>query len=308
MSKTWLVIGIIITGLSLLAITVFSLSNFILKRIYKDEEKLKTKEQKQKDKTVKRVLKTTKRFLKIVNKKLVEHYLAFYGIAVASLSVGTVLTTVSGVQVAKEARQSETSIVVSSEELSSEASSHSETSTEPTSTTSEPASSTEPEQSSTEQTSEESSGDSALEPTKFTVNFYVDNDIFYTTKAYENMTVKQPQNDPYKEESIFQYWSDAPGGGAQYDFSTAVTGDLNLYAYFLQECTINYYYINDLSEPLLTVKVAYDDHLEDPHIKSPTNNKPLKWYYDQTLESEVDFNNDKATSSLINLFGTDDIN
>ena len=39
MSKTFLIIGIIVTGLSALVITIVSLSRFILKRIYKEEEK-----------------------------------------------------------------------------------------------------------------------------------------------------------------------------------------------------------------------------------------------------------------------------
>ena len=95
MNTTWLIIGIVITGLSTLAITIFSLSRFILKRIYKEEEKAKTDEQKSKDKTVKRALKSAKFILKRIYKYLLKNYLAFYGITAITFSVGAAVVTVS---------------------------------------------------------------------------------------------------------------------------------------------------------------------------------------------------------------------
>ena len=46
MNKTLLIVGIIITSLSLIAITIFTISNFILKRIKKSEHIEITEEQK----------------------------------------------------------------------------------------------------------------------------------------------------------------------------------------------------------------------------------------------------------------------
>ena len=102
MNKTLLIVGIIITGLSLLALTVFSLSKTILKFIYREEEKLKTNEQKHKSKVSKRIVKVSKTFIKSVNKQLVKYYIAMYGVATATLTGGVAMVTYSSVQIVQE--------------------------------------------------------------------------------------------------------------------------------------------------------------------------------------------------------------
>ena len=109
MNKTLLIIGIVITGISLLAITIFSLSNTVLKRINKEKEAAKTVEQKQHDKTVKRVLKNSKKIIKKINKRLVENYVAVYIVSAVTLTGGAALTTVSAVNVVNENNASSSS-------------------------------------------------------------------------------------------------------------------------------------------------------------------------------------------------------
>lgn len=108
MNKTLLIVGIIITGLSLLTLTVFSLSKTILKFIYREEEKLKTNEQKHKSKVSKRIVKVSKTFIKSVNKQLVKYYVAMYGIASVSLTGGVAMVTYSTVQIVQENNAKET--------------------------------------------------------------------------------------------------------------------------------------------------------------------------------------------------------
>ena len=314
MSKTFLIIGIIVTGLSALIITIVSLSRFILKRIYKEEEKMKTREEKQKDKYVKRFLNFSKRVLKFINKRLLKSYLAFYGISATIATAGTVAIVTSSVQLVKEQKAMEDSTSLVSEDTSSEEvpsitsqseSVSSNTNVSESESLSGDTDTTESEPSSSilNSSDDSSTGDSAISTT-YTVFFYVYDVLYDSVEVDSNMTVNAPGNDPYEDGFIFQYWSDTPGGSTQYDFSTAVTGNLNLYAYFLQECTVNYYYIMDLSDPLYTDTIPFDQLLDDYYyVPNSTSKTRLTWYYDQEGNDPVHFGADRATSSVINLFG-----
>lgn len=102
MNKTLLIIGIIITSISLLAITIFSISNAIYKKLNKEKELNKTEEQKQHDKTVKKVLKNSKKIIKKINKKLIEHYVAIYVVTAITLTGGVVLTSITASNIINE--------------------------------------------------------------------------------------------------------------------------------------------------------------------------------------------------------------
>lgn len=120
MNKTLLIVGIIITGISLLTITIFSISNTILKKVNKEKELVKTAEQKKRDKRFKKVLKYSKKIIKKINKVLVENYVALYVVSALTFTGGAVLTTVSAVKVVEENNSSEVepSSISSSEESS----------------------------------------------------------------------------------------------------------------------------------------------------------------------------------------------
>ena len=107
MNKTLLIVGIILTGVSLLAISIFSISNAILKRVNKEKELEKTVEQKKKEKTVKRILKYSKKIVKKINKLLVENYVALYAVTAVTFTSGAVLTTVFTVKIIEENNSSE---------------------------------------------------------------------------------------------------------------------------------------------------------------------------------------------------------
>ena len=118
MSKTLLIVGIIITSLSLIAITTFTISNFILKRIKKSEHIEITEEQNRNEKSIKRVLKVAKKVIKKVNKSLLQYYYAFYIVGALSLAGGTTMVVVSSAQIASD--QQSTSISETSSEPPSE--------------------------------------------------------------------------------------------------------------------------------------------------------------------------------------------
>ena len=305
MNRVGLVIGIIITGLSLLAITVFSISKFILKRIYKEEEKAKTQEQKNKEKTVKRALKSTKFVLKKVYKKLLQNYLAFYGITALSFSAGATLVTVSSVSIVKEQRAMDTSepsssepssIEVSSEpssissvEPSSEASSEDSTSVEPSSevSTSELSSSEEEVTSSSEEevssSSEETS--SSIEETTSseekgplcTVYFQIEDqpNPIYTLLVKKGSPVEDPGTvDLSNMKKIFKYWTDDLGSGIQYDFTTPITEDTTIYGVTAVGYTVTYM-IRDYScgfeydHQELVEENTHADNIQVPHKNDP---------------------------------------
>ena len=255
MNKTLLLVGIIVTGISLLAITVFSISNFILKRIYKDEEKQKTKTEKTKEKTVKRVLSATKRLIKSINKKLLENYLAFYGITALTFTGGAVMTTVSAVKMAVDVNESSSSLIVSSDSLftssivesSSENTSlfeSSETSSSESISSSEHSSSELVSSSEVISSSEEiSSEEMASEPTDpiyYAVTFYIPastegtDEIEYEegeASVEEGQTVSKPTNpDSMGNGYCFVEWCTDTVNWTPYDFDQPVTSNLELHA------------------------------------------------------------------------------
>ena len=311
MNRVGLVIGIIITGLSLLAITVFSISKFILKRIYKEEEKAKTQEQKNKEKTVKRALKSTKFVLKKVYKKLLQNYLAFYGITALTFSTGATLVTVSSVSIVKEQRETETSSeapsslepsskltsseISSSTELSSniEISSEENSSVEPSSevSTSEVSSSEEEVTSSSEEevssSSEETS--SSIEETTSseekgplcTVYFQIEDqpNPIYTLLVKKGCPVEDPGTvDLSNMKKIFKYWTDDLGSGIQYDFTTPITEDTTIYGVTAVGYTVTYM-IRDYSCGFeYDHQELVEENTHADNIQVPYKNDPQYYY------------------------------
>ena len=131
MSKTLLIVGIIITSLSLIAITTFTISNFILKRIKKSEHIEITEEQKRNEKITKRVLKVAKKVIKKVNKSLRKYYYACYIVGALSLTGGTTMVVVSSAQIATEQQNASVSETSSEPPSEPESETSSELSSEP---------------------------------------------------------------------------------------------------------------------------------------------------------------------------------
>ncbi len=159
MYLTFLIIGIVLTSIGVISITVFSISNFILKRFNKEERKQMTEEEKRKEKWFKRSLNWLKRLLKTINKKLLENLWAFYGITSVTVVGGVSMLTVGVVQknMATADESSSSSIVSSSsvEESSSYTTSSLVSSVESISISSESSSSSELSSSSIESSSSE---------------------------------------------------------------------------------------------------------------------------------------------------------
>jgi len=218
MNKTLLVIGIILTGISVLSITIFTISNFILKRIYKEEEKAKTKEEKQKEKTIRRLLRTVKRILKQVNKKLLQNYLAFYGISSVVLVGGATLVTYSSVKLNEENSRT-TSEVTSSEDPRSSSSvtsglSSIEDSSEPPSSIS----------------SESSSIEVSSVVNQYEVSFYIDENLYATVTVNDGELCEAP-NATKKKEYYFDGWYVSLNDDTPFDFdNTPITNSFSLYA------------------------------------------------------------------------------
>ena len=103
MNKVLLIVGIVITGLSLLTFTIFSLSGILLKIINRHEEKEElTPEEKRKKKIKKKLVKFTKKLIKMINKNMVRYYWLMYILAGLSFAAGATLTTVATVNIIQE--------------------------------------------------------------------------------------------------------------------------------------------------------------------------------------------------------------
>lgn len=63
----------------------------------------------------------------------------------------------------------------------------------------------------------------------YTIKFYSAGDLYTTLYANEGETVKKP-SDPKRSGYTFDYWAKDEAGNEKWDFSTAVTGNMNLYA------------------------------------------------------------------------------
>ena len=313
MNMTWLIIGIVITGLSTLAITIFSLSRFILKRIYKEEEKAKTDEQKSKDKTVKRALKSAKFILKRIYKYLLRNYLAFYGITAITFSVGAAVVTVSSVNLVREQRAMDDSSEVSSENPSSEETSSEESNVEPSSETSssESTSTTEEVSTTSEETTSSSEETTSIAPTGKTsiVTFIMEDQAtpLFTIEVPKGKSVQDPgPQDLSSIKRIFKYWTDVPGGSSPYDFTTPIYQDTTIYgisntAYYVT------YIIDDGSTSFqynYQELVEENAHAED--IKIPFPNDP-DYYYEWCTHLNDDPSEDRIPYDFDASFVNDDL-
>ena len=318
MNTTWLIIGIVITGLSTLAITIFSLSRFILKRIYKEEEKAKTDEQKSKDKTVKRALKSAKFILKRIYKYLLKNYLAFYGITAITFSVGAAVVTVSSVNLVREQKAMDDSSEVSSEDPSSTEPSSSEASSSESSSevSSSEVSSSEETSTSEEVTSSEESSSSSEETTSIAptgktsiVTFIMEDQAtpLFTVEVPKGKSVQDPgPQDLSSIKRIFKYWTDSIGGSTPYDFSTPIYQDTTIYgisntAYYVT------YIIDDGSTSFqynYQELVEENTHAED--IKIPFPNDP-DYYYEWCTHLNDDPSEDRIPYDFNASFVNDDL-
>lgn len=250
MNKTLLVIGIILTGISVLSITIFTISNFILKRIYKEEEKAKTKEEKQKEKTINRLLRTVKRILKQVNKKLLQNYLAFYGISSVVLVGGATLVTYSSVKLNEENSRT-TSEVTSNEDPNSSSSvtsglSSIEDSSEPPSSIS----------------SESSSIEVSSIVNQYEVSFYIDENLYATLTVNEGELCEAP-NATKKKGYYFDGWYVSLNDDTPFDFdNTPITNSFSVFAKYEDALQVFFFYVEDNTQKMQTVDVRPGDKVE----------------------------------------------
>ena len=326
MSKTFLIIGIIVTGLSALVITIVSLSRFILKRIYKEEEKMKTREEKQKDKYVKRILSASKKVLKFINKRLLKSYLAFYGISATIATAGTVAIVTSSVQIVKEQRAMEDSTSLVSEDISSEVMSSEITSSETVSNnevSSDASSEISSEELSTNSTSEEISessledSSSSIEQTtsvilnQYTVTFKFDDVAapISSVLVNEGEVVADPGSpDLGTMKRVFKYWAESHSISVPYDFSTPITEDTTIYAITNTAYYVTYT-INDVGN---NFEYEYQELVEENTCAAPNpitrtdTQDQYTWYYspsnDPAQELEV-YDFDTPISSDLDLIG-----
>lgn len=275
MSETLLIIGIIVASIALLAMIVFSISNFILKRIYKEEEKTKTKEEKQKEKTIKRMIKTFKRFIKMINRKLLNNLLAFYGITGISLVGGIAITTVGAVQTVQK-----NAVVISSSEESSSVSSNEESS--------EPSSST----SSSESSSESSNSSGSLPYNFYTIRYHHGTTVVVTEEVIKGDHASDI-NAPYEIGYSFNGWY--YDTAFQNPFSTIdeITSDLDIYGdYQEQYWTVSY--MDDDSNIVITNEIRDGSYAQNHRYVNPVSGNAYYWYKEEglyTTENLFDFKN-----------------
>lgn len=214
MYLTFLIIGIVLTSIGVISITVFSISNFILKRFNKEEREQMTEEEKRKEKWFKRSLNWLKRLLKAINKKLLENLWAFYGITSVTIVGGVSMLTVGVVQknMATSDESSSSSIVSSSslEESSSYATSSLVSSSESISSSSESSSSSELSSSSIEiSSSEELSSSvelSSSEESSSSEEISSSDETTSSIPPYYTVTYVLPYGDTYDGDEIDDYY------------------------------------------------------------------------------------------------------
>ncbi|MCR4879397.1 MAG: hypothetical protein K5906_00350 [Bacilli bacterium] len=234
MNKTILIVGIIISGLSLLAIFVFTLSNFILKRINKEDKDTKTTADKVKEQGFKRSIKMLKKMMKKLFKALLKNYWAFYGISALTFTAGATMTTVSAIKIHNEnvSPSSEVSSEVSSSDISSELSS--------------------------ELSLESSSEVSSISVQYYTVYYYVNGNEYTTKQVAENGTAENIEvSESYLEVGkVLDAWYIDSGFNEAYNFSKPITSDITLYGKIVDGCIITYSYLLDSFQEQHTVKVG----------------------------------------------------
>jgi len=245
MNKTLLVIGIILTGISVLSITIFTISNFILRRINKEEEKAKTKEEKQKEKTIRRLLKTAKKILKRVNKKLLQNYLAFYGISSVVLVGGATLVTYSSVELNEENSRTTSEDPSSSDSVTSGLSSI-EDSSEPPSSIS----------------SESSSIEVSSIVNQYEVSFYIDENLYATLTVNEGELCEAP-NATKKKGYYFDGWYVSLNDDTPFVFdNTPITNSFSVFAKYEDALQVFFFYVEDNTQKMQTVDVRPGDKVE----------------------------------------------
>lgn len=281
MSETLLIIGIIVTSIALIAMTVFSISNFILKRIYKEEEKTKTKEEKQKEKTIKRMIKTFKKFIKVINRRLVNNLLAFYGFTGITLAGGIALTTVGAVQTV----QKNAAVISSSEESSSISSVESSESSESSYVSS-------ISSISSESSSESSSSSGSLPSNFYTIRYHHGTTVLVTEEVTKGDHASDI-NAPYEIGYSFNGWY--YDTAFQNPFSTIdeITSDLDIYGdYQEQYWTVNY--MDDDSNIVITNEIRDGTYAQNHHYVNPVSSYVYYWYKEEglyTTENLFDFKN-----------------
>ncbi len=112
----------------------------------------------------------------------------------------------------------------------------------------------------------------------YTVTFYNGEETFRTEKVNYNGKVTEP-SDPTMDGRTFKYWTTEPDGDEPFDFNTAITSNLSLYAKY----DINYYTVifenEDGSEYAKYTDVAYGTAIEAPSADPETSDDTKHFAY-----------------------------
>lgn len=128
---------------------------------------------------------------------------------------------------------------------------------------------------------------------QFTVSFYVDGEIVDTYKVSEGKYATEPLA-PVKEGFKFMGWRKTPTSTVNYQFKTAVTKDLNLYAKFLQKYTIHFETNGGTTIPDEVVLQGY--RLDKPISPTLLDKYFAGWFQDEALTISFDFNSTISSS------------
>ena len=94
----------------------------------------------------------------------------------------------------------------------------------------------------------------------YTVTFHNGSQVYDTQKVVYNGLATEPADDPSMDRYTFDGWFTAPTGGSAFDFSTPVTGDLDLYAQFTEVVTPVYYEVTiTQNEHIVAITVTDSD-------------------------------------------------
>ena len=133
---------------------------------------------------------------------------------------------------------------------------------------------------------------------KHTVTFMLDeNTVYIEVPVLDGEKVERPA-DPEKAGYVFSYWSQSIGGRA-FDFDTAVTGDIILYANWTEKTTFTVTFMLDETAEYMQVTVNKGEKVERP--ADPEKEGYEFSYWSQSIAGRA-FNFDTLITSDITLY------
>ncbi len=146
----------------------------------------------------------------------------------------------------------------------------------------------------------------------YLVNYYVDDSLYLSTKAYKNQNINVPLEHPQKEGHYFAGWFTDLDDLESYDFDTAINTSLNLYAKFIKDVvpvkdttyTIKFYIDDELYDEETVVE---NNVLESSKVEAYTGYKFLGWYLNLDDDNPFDFETPIESDLVLHAKFTQDI-